>query len=119
MVKDILDRNYKEDETHIFFAVGLLHDILEDTKCTIEEVSYVFDSYNCIFWGKSPAVAIQLLTHNKEEKSYQEYMENILSSQNEIAFIVKRADLKDHFLQKETLTPELVDKYLPYVGDFL
>lgn len=98
--------------------MGLLHDILEDTECPIEKVSHVFGGCSS-FWGHSPIEIIKLLTHNKKDTSYQVYMEKILSSGNEVAFIVKRADLKDHFLQKETLTPELANKYLPYVGDFL
>lgn len=115
--KDILNRNYKEDEARMIFVVGLLHDILEDTPCSMHEIVHVFQGAECM-WGESLPKTVGLLTHDKEI-SYQEYMEKILSSSNELAIIVKRADLKDHFSQNETLTQELANKYLPYVKDFL
>ena len=50
---------------------------------------------------------------------YDEYIHSILDSGDKLAILVKRADMKDHFMQAETLTDKLRDKYLPVVGLFL
>ena len=48
-----------------------------------------------------------------------ELIHSILDSGDKLAILVKRADMKDHFMQTETLTDKLRDKYLPVVGLFL
>ena len=59
--------------------------------------------------------AITLLTHSKEI-TYKDYIEQIVSSKNLYAIIVKRADMKDHLMQTETLTDKLREKYFPVLG---
>ena len=67
--------------------VGLLHDILEDTDCSIAELESVVHE-NLI-------EAIQLLTKRKDEK-YNDYIERIAMSKNLIAIEVKINDLKNN-----------------------
>ena len=65
---------------------GILHDIVEDTDCTIED----------LMAGGFPDAAIEavkLLTHNDNE-SYEDYLLKIKS--NPVARKVKLADLKDN-----------------------
>lgn len=66
--------------------VALLHDVLEDSNITTQEL---FDA------GVSheQMEALCLLTH-KPEEDYQEYIKRL--SKNEIANIVKLADLQDN-----------------------
>lgn len=72
--------NMKDEETCI---VALLHDIVEDTSCTFEELETMF--------SEEIVDAIKLMTHNPEE-DYFSYIERI--SMNRIASLVKISDLK-------------------------
>ncbi len=62
--------------------VALLHDVVEDTNVTLEELSKIFDS-NII-------EALRLLTH-RDDEPYLEYVEKI--KENKLAKAVKIADL--------------------------
>ena len=72
--------NMKDEETCI---VALLHDIVEDTACTFEELETLFSD--------EIVNAIKLMTHNPNE-DYFSYIEKI--STNRIASLVKISDLK-------------------------
>ena len=62
--------------------VGLLHDVVEDTAVTLDDLRLFFD--------KHIIEAIDLLTH-KEEDSYMDYLAKIKT--NPLALKVKLADL--------------------------
>ena len=64
--------------------LALLHDIVEDTNTTFEEL----EKYNL---GENIIIALKLLTHDKNV-DYFEYINKI--STNKLATIVKLADLK-------------------------
>ena len=66
-------------------VVGLLHDVIEDTDTTAEEL---------LQRGFSTTVvdALKLLTHDKSI-SYEDYVNRIKESRNKIAIEVKLADL--------------------------
>ena len=66
--------------------VALLHDVLEDTDMTVEELK------ECGATGEQIA-ALQLLTHKKQEP-YRTYLARI--KQNPLALAVKLADLADN-----------------------
>lgn len=72
--------NMKDEETCI---VALLHDIVEDTPCTFEELETMF--------SEEIADAIKLMTHSAEE-DYFSYIERL--SNNRIASMVKISDLR-------------------------
>ena len=95
------------------FVVGLLHDVLEDTKITPKEF------YECPYIHENEYKAIEILTHNKEKCSYEEYIQKIIDSKNLLAFLVKKADLKDHLTMTDTLTDKLKNKYYPIIKYFL
>lgn len=63
--------------------VGLLHDVVEDTKVTLDDLRLFFDEH--------VVEAISLLTH-KEEDSYMDYLAKIKS--NPLALAVKLSDLR-------------------------
>lgn len=67
--------------------VGLLHDVLEDTDITLQELL-------CRFPMKvDETYALELLTR-KSGVSYDDYIESIANSGNKIAIIVKMLDLE-------------------------
>lgn len=102
------DNSYlaSEKELRKLWKIGILHDILEDTDCPIEELSLTGFEFS----------TIQLLTHNKKEiPSYSEYIMKIVESDNFYAKAVKRADMKDHLSREATLTDYLKDKYYPVI----
>ena len=87
--------------------VALLHDVVEDTDITFEELEKEFP--------KTVIDALKLLTHDKET-DYMEYIQKIKT--NPIATKVKLADLKHNSdtsrLDEETikkLNPEKRKKY--------
>ena len=65
------------------FITGLLHDVVEDTDVTVDELFECFDA--------DIVEAVSLVTRLKGE-SYDDYFNNILSSNNMIALIVKYCD---------------------------
>lgn len=67
-------------------VAGLLHDVVEDTDITFEELL-------CRGVDERIVDALRLLTHNKDEMSYDDYVKRIAKSGNEIAIHVKYNDL--------------------------
>ena len=85
-----------------YMIVALLHDILEDTEVTYEDLSktlpYVI--VNDIF----------ALTR-KSNETYFEYIDRITKSKKSV-IIIKYYDILDHLNNKETLNPSLEKRYL-------
>lgn len=92
------------------FIVGIAHDLLEDTECSKDELEKAI--------GISLLKSVVILTNVKDE-TYDEYIKSILNSGDPLAILVKRADMKDHFMQEDTLTEKLIKKYLPHIKEFL
>lgn len=92
------------------FIVGIAHDFLEDTECPPEELE------NAI--GKNLMSSVITLT-KKDDLFYDDYIQEIFNSKDSLAILVKKADMKDHFMQEDTLTDKLLKKYLPYIKEFL
>lgn len=90
------------------FIVALLHDIVEDTKCTFKDLEDKGLPKYLISWIKEIT--------KEEDEEYLDYIKKIGSS---VAILVKRADIKDHLLLTETLTDKLKDKYLPAISYLL
>lgn len=65
---------------------GLLHDVVEDTKLT-------FNDLYAKGVDKSIVEALKLLTHTKD-MTYEEYVQRIATSNNSIAIHIKYNDLK-------------------------
>ena len=63
------------------FIVGMLHDIIEDTSVTEEELS---------FFDEDIISSVKLLT--RENQPYADYFNAILDSGNKVAMIVKYCD---------------------------
>ena len=85
-----------------YMMVALLHDILEDTEVTYEDLSKVL-SYDIID-------DIFTLTR-KSNQTYFEYIDRITRSTKR-AKIVKYYDILDHLHNKATLKPTLEKRYL-------
>lgn len=66
-------------------VVALLHDLIEDTDTTLEEIENLF--------SKEVAEAVDALTHRKGE-SYHDYIVRV--SKNKMAKEVKIADISDN-----------------------
>ena len=92
------------------YLVGLAHDLIEDTDCPQDKLQEIL--------GTDLFSAVVILTKDDKD-DYDEYIHSILDSGDKLAILVKRADMKDHFMQTETLTEKLRNKYLPVVGLFL
>lgn len=86
MTVAIAGRNHEEQ------IAGLLHDVLEDSGITFEELIRRGVDENIVD-------ALRLLTHDKNKMTYEEYVEQIASSGNDIAIHVKYNDLS-HNLQR-------------------
>lgn len=86
MTVAIAGRNREEQ------IAGLLHDVVEDSGITFEELIRRGVDENIVD-------ALRLLTHDKNKMTYEEYVEQIASSGNDIAIHVKYNDLC-HNLQR-------------------
>jgi len=93
-----------------YIIVALLHDVVEDTDVTIDEIEAAF--------GKNIADTVSIVTHD-ESDSYMDYVRRIKESGNDIAFQVKLADMKNNMdLGRQTVITEkdidrLEKKYIP------
>lgn len=65
----------------------VLHDIVEDTEFTLEDVELAF--------GKEVEEIVECLTRRKNE-TYEEYLGRIYSHPDDLPYIVKTADLREN-----------------------
>ena len=82
----------------IYYLIGLLHDIIEDTDTTLDELP------------EDIRTDISTLTRRSDE-TYFEYIDRVRNG-SERAIIVKLYDIKDHLQQKDTLSKSLENRYL-------
>ena len=106
---------YKET----LYCIALLHDIVEDYNTTWEEIDeYFANSFMSTRYEQTIRPALALLTHN-DGSCYEEYISRIIESNNMYALIVKRADMKDHLSQLDTLSDNKIQKYIPVLGSLM
>ena len=101
-----------EDRCETAYILGLCHDLLEDTKVTLEHISEA-TGYSLGFLGN----VLGALTKQSGE-SYVDYIQRVKSNSSFYTYVVKLADMKDHLTQVNTLTDKLKEKYwkaLPYL----
>ena len=109
--EEICARESISGDTHsLCIVLALLHDVIEDSDVTYDDIEDAF--------GTHVANCVDVLTHIKEKETYEDYIDRIFLSVHPVQ-IVKRADMKDHLLQKETLTPKLKEKYLGVLDKFM
>lgn len=95
--------------------VCLLHDVIEDTDITIEEIEFVFDilKHDDYFYDyiKEPLL---LITYNKND-DYDTYIEKIMT--HPVAALVKLMDLMDNskLLSLKTLSEKEYNRTLKYI----
>ena len=87
-------------ENELEQKVGFLHDVVEDTDLTIEDLRKMGVEEDVL-------EAVDLLTH-REGISYEDYVRNILLSGNEIAIQVKVNDLEQNGKRMEQTLWKLV-----------
>ena len=76
--------------------VGLLHDVIEDTKYTLQDIADKGAERDIV-------EALSLLTHKKNQP-YSEYLDRIIDSDNPIAIAVKKNDLLDNLARNDKAT---------------
>lgn len=91
-------------------AVGIAHDLIEDTECTPEML--------CKFMTPEQVGAVLELTKG-DDQDYGEYVMSIIEKGSDLARLVKGADMKDHYMLADTMTEKLHQKYQPYLKFFL
>ena len=89
------------------YIVAIANDLIEDTDFDIEDFRLAEEHY---YGTSTMTAALELLTHKKEEETYEEYIKKI--PHGSIAYWVKMADMKDHLALTETLTEKRKEKYL-------
>jgi hypothetical protein len=88
-----------------FGTVGLLHDMLEDSDVTLDELRAVGVTNNEL-------AAIELLTRGDE--TYEDYVATVANSEDRLAISIKLCDLLDHLEPSLNagLTDAKVTRYL-------
>lgn len=98
-------------------CVALLHDCIEDGEYPEEVDSYIKNNFNSTVYD-----CCVMLTHNRLEKDYKTYREEILSSGNKIVLAVKHADSLDNSKPESAMSEEWIEKckkYLVYSKEYL
>lgn len=109
-----------DEKQELIYAVALLHDMVEDAPKMEEKCVRLLLPYMEIDIVGGASQLLKALTHMKSE-SYLNYIQRLRDTNGyigHIAYIVKLADMKDHLMQKDTLTDKLKEKYweaLPYL----
>lgn len=83
-------------------VAALLHDTVEDTSVTLEEIGRKF--------GSDMKVVIDHLTHRKGQETYKEYIKRV--SHNPVAVEVKLADIRDNLYRRGPVPSGLEKRYL-------
>lgn len=80
------EKSKNKEEKLILTAIGFLHDIVEDTNMTIEQLKVQMNNEQVV-------ETVRLLTRKKKQ-SYAQYID--LISHDYLAILVKLADIEDH-----------------------
>ena len=99
--KNLGKPNSLSQDDLLYISTALFHDLYEDTE-------YRFDSDV----DENFLDALTLLTRDRENVSYREYIQKIKDSGNEAAKFVKLCDIEDHLAKSSTLKPSLKERYL-------
>lgn len=86
--------------------IALLHDTLEDSDLTADDL-HVFGFSNTII------DAVELVTHEEDGGTYQEYIDRLCASGNLLALVVKLADNLDNTSAERT--EKLEPKFKAYL----
>lgn len=90
-------------------CVALLHDCIEDAEYPEESDKYISEHFPGPIYE-----SIKLLTHDRLEKSYEDYIENIMTSGNEIAIAVKYADSLDNSVPTSNMDEKWIERCKTY-----
>lgn len=83
-------------------VVGYLHDVLEDTPTSLQDITEKF----------GPRIAKDVLTLTRSDGTpYWKYIEDIAEHGSASARLVKRADLMDHIAKGDAIPASLVKRY--------
>jgi (p)ppGpp synthase/HD superfamily hydrolase len=98
-----LTRVASAGDFYIDVSVGYLHDIVEDTDATLDDL-------RDLDFGDHIVGAVDLLT-KKDGVTYADYIRAIKASGDSVAVRVKLADLRDHLRDTSAISDSLVKRY--------
>ena len=90
-------------------CVALMHDCIEDCEYPEEVDKYIKENFSNLIYE-----TIKLLTHNRLEKSYSDYIENIMTSGNELAIVIKYADSFDNSIPTSAMDEKWIERCKTY-----
>lgn len=97
----------------VAYCAAVLHDTVEDSEMTIEEISKDF--------GSEVSEIVDIVTRRKNE-NYTEFIERVRNSGNERAIAIKRADMFDNIKRAKALasvdpkaSEKLLTKYTSHI----
>lgn len=108
-VMEIIDKNKKTNRQEDLFVAAVLHDILEETKTTENEIKELF--------GERVLELVKELTTNeneKEELGKTKYLIEKMSDPKKMSnwgLIIKLADRLDNISDQDKQTPEFKERY--------
>lgn len=83
-------------------VVAYLHDVVEDTDYTLDDIRRLFPDW--------VAKAVDVVTR-RDDETYFDYIDRVKRSGDPIALGVKLADIKDHLNRKEAISDSLIKRY--------
>lgn len=95
------------------YGLAISHDLIEDTDATYEHIG------DCLSLSNDFVEEVLSLVTKEKGRDYIEYIKELRASGNLYAYTIKLADMKDHLLQKDTLTDKLKEKYWNAIPELL
>jgi len=93
---------FGEGESRDLIIAGYLHDILEDTSVTIDEIKEKY--------GGNVAELVEGMTNKQGDKQTKEYVESVASGKEEIR-LIKLADLYSNYTRVSKLVQDHWKRY--------
>lgn len=89
----------------ICLSASILHDVVEDTEYTIEDIKREF--------GQDVANLVDILTKKEDSTlTYMEYIQSIIDTGNVYAMIIKFYDAHDNSIWDDGVECRVIDRYM-------
>lgn len=104
-IKNPFVDTFTQEDIYKLYILAMAHDLIEDTDVTYEQIA------DCSDISRGLVNDVLSVLTKEPEQDYIEYIRKLRNECDIYSYIIKLADMKDHLMQKDTLTDKLKEKY--------